>query len=349
MSSIRDANNTALPQGKEARMRHTARPPSMRLWRYPRAASTSGPRWHRLVEWLIHSMAFTAVAAVILIFVFVTREALPLLWQSSQPLLDLILPKTWKGYEEAVFVWQPVGKIAKYNILPLLVGTLKTTVMAMFISVPLALGSAIYVSQFARPRARAIIKPMIELLSGVPSVVLGFFALVVLADVFQSMFSFTYRLNGLVAATGLSLAIIPLVFTVSEDALSTVPKHLSEAALALGARRYQTVMRVILPAAVPGLAAALILGFGRAIGETMIVLMASGNAAVMDLFDLSSSVRTVTATIASELGEVSRGDMHWQVLFMLGAILFVMTSLLNWFGAWCVARLSLRLSGSKRR
>jgi phosphate transport system permease protein len=137
-----------------------------------------------------------------------------------------------------------------------------------------------------------------------------------------------------------------VIFTVSEDALNAVPRDLEAAALALGARKHQVVLRVVLPAALPGIAAAAILGFGRAIGETMVVLMASGNAAVVEMFDCTTSARTVTATIASELGEVTPGDPHWRVLFLLGAMLFVITFVLNRIAVAVVTRLHRRLTGS---
>jgi phosphate transport system permease protein len=162
--------------------------------------------------------------------------------------------------------------------------------------------------------------------------------------VVESVFGFTYRLNGFVAALGLSLAVIPVVFTIAEDALSAVPRPLEEAAMALGARRWQVVLRIVVPAALPGIAAAVLLGLGRAVGETMIVLMASGNAAVTSLFDPSTSVRTITATIAGELGEVARGDRHWRVLFLLGALLLVVSWALNRLGTLAIARLRRRLS-----
>lgn len=302
----------------------------------------------RVGERVIAGMAMTAIAAITLIFVFVAREAIPLLWEEAArrdaPLSSLFLPRQWPGYDEAVFVWQPVGTPEKFNLVPLFAGTLKVTVLSMAISVPLGVGAAIYLATYAPRRLREVVKPTIELLAGVPSVVLGFFGLIVVASVAQDLFGFTYRLNATVAAAALSLAVVPVVFTVSEDALQAVPRELSEASLALGARRWQTALWVVLPAALPGIAAAVILGFGRAIGETMVVLMASGNAAVVALFDPTSGVRTVTATIAAELGEVPRGVTHWRVLFLLGVLLFLVTFVLNVAGMVAVKRLQRRLS-----
>ncbi|MCS6797269.1 MAG: phosphate ABC transporter permease subunit PstC [Myxococcota bacterium] len=314
------------------------------------ADSFRTPWTHRLVERAVAAVAWTAIVAIAFIFVFVAREAIPLLYERHEDgsfrLVDLFAPRQWPGYDAPVYVWQPVGTPEKFNVVPLFVGTLKVTVLAMLLSVPLGVGCAMYVSQYASRRVREIVKPVIELLASLPSVVLGFFALIVLASSMQAVFGFRFRLNATVAAVALSLAIVPVVFTVTEDALSSVPRSLHEAAIALGARKYQTTLRVVIPAALPGIAAAIILGFGRAIGETMIVLMASGNAATLAPFDPTTSVRTVTATIAAELGEVARGEPHWRVLFLLGLMLFALTFLLNLAGGLIVRRLHRRLTAS---
>ncbi|HJL14586.1 MAG TPA: phosphate ABC transporter permease subunit PstC [Sandaracinaceae bacterium LLY-WYZ-13_1] len=307
------------------------------------------PLSHRVAERAIAATAFVAIGAIALIFAFIVKEALPLLWE-TEALEEiggfgaLFSPRQWEGYEQAVYVWQPVGGQPKLNVAPLFVGTLKVTALSMLISVPLGVGSAIFVSQYAPKPVREVVKPALELLASIPSVVLGFFALIVLASWLQDAFGFAYRLNALTASVGMSLAVIPLIFTISEDALRAVPRHLSEASMALGARKWQTTVRVVVPAALPGIAAAIILGFGRAIGETMVVLMASGNAAVMEVFDPTTSVRTVTATIAAELGEVAQGDPHWRVLFLLGVLLFAITFALNRLGAVIIGRLHRRLT-----
>lgn len=307
------------------------------------------PLWHKLAERTIVALAFMAIAAIVLIFAFIVKEALPLFWDAEAleelgGLSALFVPRQWEGYEQAVYVWQPVGGTAKLNMIPLFVGTLKVTVLTMLISVPVGVGAAIFVSQYAPRWLRELTKPALELLAAIPSVVLGFFALMVLATWLQDAFGTLYRLNGMVAAVGMSLAVIPMIFTISEDALSAVPATLKQASMALGARKWQTTLHIVLPAALPGIAAAVVLGFGRAIGETMIVLMASGNAAVMEIFDPTTSVRTVTATIAAELGEVAQGDAHWRVLFLLGALLFVVTFVLNRTGAIIIERLHRKLT-----
>ncbi|MBI3192152.1 MAG: phosphate ABC transporter permease subunit PstC, partial [Pedosphaera parvula] len=212
----------------------------------------------------------------------------------------LLKPHQWTGYDKPEFIWQPVSTIHKYNLVPLIVGSLKTTLVALVFSVPLALAAAIYVSQLARPRVRELVKPSIVLLAGIPSVVLGFFALIVMATLLQKTFGYASRLNAFVAGVALGLAIIPVVFSIAEDALTSVPRSFTQGALALGASRWQAAWQIVLPAALPGVFAAVVLGFGRAIGETMIVLMASGNASIMS-WSLFDSTRSITATIAAEL------------------------------------------------
>ncbi len=250
----------------------------------------------------------------------------------------------WHGYDKPEYIWQPVSEIPKYNLVPLIIGSLKATLIALLFSVPLGVGAAIYVSQLANPKLREWIKPTIELLAGIPSVVLGFFALIVLASWLQTVFQYSSRLNAFVAGIALGLAVIPLIFTISEDALTSVPRSYAQAALALGASPWQVAWQIVLPAALPGVFAACVLGFGRAIGETMIVLMASGNATIVSasIFD---SCRTMTATIAAELAEVVFGGDHYRILFLIGALLFAVTFVANLVGDMAVHRLKSRLEG----
>jgi len=255
-------------------------------------------------------------------------------------------PYQWTGYDKPEYIWQPVSQIHKYNIVPLLVGSLKATAMALLFAVPLAIGAAIYVSQLASPRTREWLKPAVELLAGVPSVVMGFFALIVLASLLQAVFGYASRLNAFVAGIALGLAVIPVVFSIAEDALTSVPRSFSEAALALGSTRWQAAWQIVLPAALPGVFAAVVLGFGRAIGETMIVLMASGNATIIS-WSLFDSVRTLTATIAAELAETVVGGHHYRMLFMLGVLLFAVTFLSNLAGDIFIHRLKARLEGRR--
>jgi phosphate transport system permease protein len=340
---VLDANEGT--RAPETRRRISFRPPKARS---KLASSFRTPLWHRVAERMIAILALSAIAAIALIFIFIAREAAPMFWEADFAqevhLKDLFVAKEWKGYEEPVYIWQPVGEPAKFNVVPLFVGSLKVTLLAMLMSVPLGIGCAMFVALYAPRAVREVVKPTIELLAGVPSVVLGFFALMVIASWAQATFGFHFRLNAVVAAIGLALTIVPVIFTISEDAIQSVPRTLTEAALALGARKYQVAIRVVLPAALPGIAAGVVLGFGRAIGETMIVLMASGNAAIMELFDFTTSVRTVTATIAAELGEVAQGDPHWRVLFLLGVMLFAVTFVLNLVGDLAIQRLHKKLT-----
>lgn len=312
-----------------------------RSWRTPVLAD-------RLASYVIRSCAFLAIVALILIFVFIGREALPLLTSpevhKEVDLARLLLPQPARSGGVPEFTWQPVSETPKYSLLPLFLGTLKVTSIAVLIAIPLSVAAALYTSEFAPPFVREVLKPCIEILAGIPSVVIGFFCLMVVAGWLQGAFGWTYRLNAVTAGVGLSLAVIPIVFTVAEDAFSSVPQAFREGSLAMGASTWQTASRVVMPAAVPGVLAACVLGFGRAIGETMIVLMASGNAAIISWLP-SDSVRTFSATIAAELGEVVFGSAHYHVLFFLGAFLFVFTFVLNLLGRWWVIQLQKRIQG----
>jgi len=309
----------------------------------------SPPRWHAAAEIVIKIMALSAIAAVILIFVFVAKEALPLLYSGAihkeVTLRQMWFAQQWPGYDAPDYIWQPVSEVAKYGVWPLVVGTIKVSAIAMLFGAPLGIGAALWVSQFARPRVREIVKPVVELLAGIPSVVLGFFALMVMATWMQDAFGLESRLNALVAGVALSFAIVPVIFTISEEAFGAVPRSYVEASTALGAARWQTVVRVLLPAASPGIAAGVALGLGRAVGETMIVLMASGNAAILSPSP-TESVRTIAATIAAELAEVVFGGAHYTVLFYLGTLLFISTFVVNSAGDWIIARMKRRLGMS---
>ncbi|MBI4371109.1 MAG: phosphate ABC transporter permease subunit PstC [Elusimicrobia bacterium] len=302
------------------------------------------------IEAVIRVSASLAIVGLVLIFVFIGKEALPVLLsqevRQEAGLSRLFLPQSPEPSEPKEFAWQPISAIPKYSLLPLLTGTIKATVVALLFALPLALGAAVFSSEFAPSWLREIIKPSIELLAGIPSVVLGFFALMVMATYIQDLLGLDYRLNAINAGIALGLAVIPIVFTVAEDALTAVPQSYREGSIALGATPWQTAWRVVLPAAFPGIFAACVLGFGRAIGETMIVLMASGNAAVLSLSP-TDPLRTLSATIAAELGEVVHGSPHYHVLFFIGTLLFLFTFATNLLGQAFVERLKQRLSGSR--
>jgi phosphate transport system permease protein len=299
----------------------------------------------RAAEVLVKLVALGSIAAVLLILVFVGKEALPLVY--SPEVHKEVTPGALLGLSGHAHVWQPVSEVPKYDALPLFVGSLKVTLVALVFAVPLSVAAAIFVAEYAPKKIREYIKPAIELLAGVPSVVVGFFALVVLASWVQRAFGTEHRLNTLVAGIGLSFAICPVVFTVAEDALRAVPGSYRAAAMALGSTPATTLARVVLPAAAPGIAAAIVLGFGRAVGETMIVVLATGNAAILD-GSLGHSTRTITATIAQELGEVVVGSPHYSALFALGAILFLITFGVNLVGERVVMKMRRRLAGSSK-
>ena len=234
--------------------------------------------------------------------------------------------KTWSTFFSTE--WVPVSDNPRFGLIALLIGTLKVTIIAMLIAGPLAILAAVYTSCFASNRRKEIIKPIIEMLAAFPSVVIGFFAMMVLATFFQDIFGYDSRLNAFIGGVAMALAAIPIIYTISEDALSAVPKTYTEASLALGASKAQTAFSVILPAATPGIFAALLLGVGRVFGETMIALMATGNAALLSANPFES-VRTFAATIGSEMAETVFGETHYSVLFFIGSLLFIFSFILN--------------------
>jgi phosphate transport system permease protein len=241
--------------------------------------------------------------------------------------------------------WVPVSEKPRYGILALIIGTFKITIISILFAAPLAILAALYTASFASRRMKEIIKPTIELLAGFPSVVIGFFALMVLASFLQNVFQYDTRLNSFVGGIAMGIAAIPIIFTITEDALTAVPKTFNEASLALGASKWQTAFFVILPAATPGIFAAVLLGIGRVFGETMIALMATGNAAQMGLNPFES-VRTLAATIGAEMAEVVFGDTHYNVLFLIGSLLFIFTFILNAIAEFYVkGKLMKRIQG----
>ena len=243
--------------------------------------------------------------------------------------------------------WMPVSDNPRYGMWPLFFGTLKVTLIALLFAAPISILAAIYTSMFAKPRVREIIKPVIELLAGFPSVVIGFFALMVMATVFQDIFGYASRLNAFVGGIAMGLAAIPIIYTLTEDALTAVPKTYIEASLGLGASNRQTAFYVVLPAAVPGVFAAVILGVGRIFGETMIALMATGNAALTSINPFES-VRTLSATIGAEMAEVVFGDTHYSVLFLIGSLLFIFTFTLNAIAEFYIKNIVIRKYQSKK-
>ncbi len=225
--------------------------------------------------------------------------------------------------------WFPTAQPAvQLGVLPIILGTLWVSLIAILIALPIGLATAIYMAEVASLRMRNILKPVIELLAGIPSVVYGFFGLVIIVPLVQNMFHLDTGQTALTGSILLAIMALPTIITVSEDAIRNTPRAMKEASLALGANRWQTIQRVILPYSRSGIASAAILGIGRAIGETMAVLMVTGNAAVIP-HTLLQPVRTIPATIAAELGEAPQGGVHYKALFALGCILFIITMVIN--------------------
>lgn len=270
----------------------------------------------KAIELLIRVSGFSAIIFVFGIFFFVFREGAPALAK-----LDLVEFLTSPK-------WIPTSHEPRYGVGALIVGTLSVTAVAMAIAVPFGLGAAVFVSEFCGPRTKEALKIVIELLAAIPSVVWGFIGLSVMSPLLIHVFHVPVGVNLFNGAILLALMSVPIMVSIGEDALKAVPDTYREAALALGATRWQIVWRVLLPAARNGLLAAVLLGVGRAIGETMAVLMATGHSIRIPsgLFD---PVCTLTATIAAELGETSKGSTHYQVLFLIGILLFTITFIVN--------------------
>jgi phosphate transport system permease protein len=234
--------------------------------------------------------------------------------------------------------WFPTAEPAvQLGVLPLIFGTLLVSFFAILFALPIGLATAIYMAEVANERVRKVLKPIIELLAGIPSVVYGFFGLIVIVPLIHDFFNLPVGETALAGSVVLAIMALPTIITVSEDAIRNTPRSMKEASLALGANRWQTISRVVLPYSLSGISAAAILGIGRAIGETMAVLMVTGNAAVMPN-SLLQPVRTIPATIAAELGEAPNGGVHYKALFALGCILFLITLLIN---VW-VERISMK-------
>jgi phosphate transport system permease protein len=247
-----------------------------------------------------------------LIFFFLIREGLPTLGEVE---LSSLLGTRWYPIED------------HFGILPLITGSIIITLGAAFIAVPFGIGTAIYISEIAPRWMREVLKPLVELLGGLPSVVLGFLGILVLSPYLRIFLDLPTGLTALAGSLLLGGIAVPTVVSVAEDALDAVPRAYREGAWALGATRWQTIWRVTLPAAKSGVLTAIMLGVGRAIGETMTVMMVTGNAPVLalKLSSIFSPVRTMTATIAAEMGEVANGSTHYHVLFFIGMVLFLIS------------------------
>lgn len=225
--------------------------------------------------------------------------------------------------------WFPTATpAAQFGFVPLVLGTVWVTAFAILFALPFGLSVSIYMSEVASERMRKVLKPVIELLNGIPSVVYGFFGLIVIVPLLQDVFGLPVGESGLAGAIVLAIMALPTIITVSQDAMLNCPRSQREASLALGASKWQTIYKVVMPYSVSGITSAIVLGIGRAFGETMAVLMVTGNAAVIPL-SITDPLRTIPATIAAELGEAPAGGPHYQSLFLLGVVLFFITLAIN--------------------
>ena len=296
-------NSTTLPAPRSTRPRR----------------STAVVLGERALELLIRVSGVSAVIFVLAIFFFIFREAVPILFDDSFSVREFLFSQEW---------YPTSASNVRYGTWALTIGTISVTALAMLIAVPFGLGAAIYISEFSGAKQRETLKIVIELLAAIPSVVWGFIGLTVMSQLIVKFTGAPVGVNLLNGGIILALMSIPIIVSIGEDALKAVPDSYREAAEALGATRWQMVYRVLLPAARNGLLAAVLLGVGRAVGETMAVLMATGHAVKIPHSPLDS-VRTLTANIAAELGEAAAGSGHYRVLFLTGVLLFTITFIVN--------------------
>ena len=269
-----------------------------------------------IIEKLVLLSGIASIIFVALIFIFLLKEGLSLF--ANENVFAFLLGRNW----------YPISDPPQFGILPLILGSLLVTFGAIVIAVPLGLAAAIYVAEIAPVWLRDILKSGIELLAAIPSIVLGFIGIVTLAPFLKSIFNLPSGLTALAGSIMLAFMAMPTIVSIIEDAIVSVPKNYKEGSLALGATRWQTIYRVTLPAASSGILAAIMLGIGRVVGETMAVLMITGNAAVMPTSFLQP-VRTLTATIAAEMGEAVGGSGHYYALFAIGIVLFIISFIIN--------------------
>ena len=296
----------------------------------PKLAGGNQPAWakaldHRDRAWKLDFAArltvllggISAILFIAAIFIFIGTQGIEFMWNRLS-ISELLFGSRW----------EPTVEPAEYGALPLIMGTAWITVVAMIVAVPLAFAAAVYIGEFAKGKSREWLKIGIETLAAIPSVVWGVIGLKVMGPIIQDLFQVQVGLNVLNAGIILGLMAAPIIATIAEDALKAVPETYREAAESLGATRWQVIWKVVLPHARPGLSAAVLLGIGRAFGETIAVLMASGHR-LMIPDDIMDSAATLTATIAAELGEAAVGSDHYQVLFVLGLLLFLITFAIN--------------------
>jgi phosphate transport system permease protein len=286
------------------------------------ARSLGTRRFERLIEWALFLCAFVSIATTAGIIVVLAVETLAFL--REVPLTDFLF-----GTE-----WTPLFAIPRFGVLPLVAGTVLVSGVAMLVALPMGLLSAVYLSEYARPRTRRLVKPVLELLAGVPTVVYGYFALLFVTPILQRVIPDVAGFNALGPGIVMGIMILPLVSSLSEDAMQSVPRGLREGSYALGATKMQTSLRVVVPAAFSGITAAFILGASRAIGETMIVAIAAGQQPRLTWNPLVP-IETMTAYIVQvSLGDTPQGTLEYRTIFAVGMLLFLGTLLLNLLSAW---------------
>ncbi|SET51855.1 phosphate ABC transporter membrane protein 1, PhoT family [Natronincola peptidivorans] len=277
-----------------------------------------------IIEKFIFILGITSIAIIALIFLFLFRSGIQLF-------NDITLQEFLFGR-----YWFPISVNPQYGILPLVAGTLMVTLGAVFISVPLGIGSAIFIAEVAPPKTKTVLKVIIEFLSAIPSVVLGFLGIVFLSSWIRVTFHLSSGFTVLTGSILVSFMALPTIISISDDALNALPQEYHEASFALGATKWETILHVLVPAASSGIIAAVMLGVGRAIGETMTVMMVTGNAAQIPNSFLVSG-RTMTATIAAEMGDTVRNGTHYHALFAVGIVLFLMTSIINFIADFALS------------
>lgn len=270
----------------------------------------------KIIEKSFLLIALTCLILLFLIMVFLFKEGIPIFNKIS--LSDFLLGTSW----------YPTSEEPRYGIYPLIIASLTVTAIASVIAIPLSIAIAVYLAELASSAAREIIKPVIEIIASIPSVVIGFFGMVIMAPLFQNIFNIDTGLNLLNASIMLAFMAVPTIASISEDAISSVPITLKEASYALGANRWQTILNIIIPASLSGIWTAIILGISRVLGETMVVLMVAGGATTIpeSIFD---PVRPLTSNIAAEMGEAPVGGDHYHALFAIGIMLFIITLFFN--------------------
>ncbi len=281
----------------------------------------------QIIEKTIFLCGVTSVLFVVLIFIFLAKEGFAL-FKTVHP-ADFLTGRRW----------YPISDPPQFGILPLILGSLYVTFGATLISVPIGVASAVYISEIASSRVREVLKSGIELLAAIPSVVLGFIGITTLVPFMRNALNLPTGLTAFSGSLMLAFMAMPTIVSIAEDAITAVPKKYKEAALALGATHWQAIWRVVLRAASSGIVAAIMLGIGRVIGETMAVMMVTGNASRMPT-SLFLPVRTLTATVAAEMGETVQGSAHYHALFAIGIVLFVITFIINLIADWAVHRKS---------